>query len=153
MRRRVVSLLAAVTLAVTPALAMSDGDLQEAVGRRFKGDRTRACIAAAVIDNGAIAKAYVCADAQAQRPYDDRTAFEIGSVSKPITAALLAELILRGEVKLDDPIAKLLPSGTIVPSFEGRQITIGHIVTHTSGLPRAPSQWGPAKNPMNPSPA
>jgi CubicO group peptidase (beta-lactamase class C family) len=33
--------------------------------------------------------------------------FEIGSVT--MTAALLAEFIARGEVALDDPIAKLLP--------------------------------------------
>jgi len=150
MKRRLPSLLAAITLAATPALAMSDGDLRAAVEQRFKGDRTRACIAAAVIDNGAAAKAYVCADAKSQRPLDDYTAFEVGSVSKPITAALLAELAALGEITLDDPLAKLLPAGMVVPSFEGRQITIRHIVTHTSGLPRAPSQWGPAKNPMNP---
>ena len=55
-----------------------------------------------------------------------------------MTAALLAEFIARGEVTLDDPIAKLLPPGTSVPSFNGHEITIGHIVTHTSGLPAVP---------------
>src|SRR5258708_3586340 len=57
-----------------------------------------------------------------------------------MTAALLAEFITRGEVALNDPIAKLLPPGTSVPSFNGREITIGDIVTHTSGLPSIPSQ-------------
>ena len=51
-----------------------------------------------------------------------------------MTAALLAEFIARGEVALSDPIAKLLPPGTPVPSFNGREITIADIVTHTSGL-------------------
>src|SRR5262245_26876434 len=150
MKRRLVSLLGAAALGAMPAFAISDGDLRAAVERRFKGDRTGACIAAAVVDDGATARAYVCADAKSPRPHDDRTAYEIGSVSKPITAALLAELIAMGEITLDDPIANLLPPGTVVTSFEGRQITVGHIVTHTSGLPRAPAQWGPAKNPMNP---
>jgi D-alanyl-D-alanine-carboxypeptidase/D-alanyl-D-alanine-endopeptidase len=150
MKRRLARLVAAVALAGEPALAMTDADLRAAVERRFKGDRTGACIAAAVVDNGANARAYVCADAKSQRSHDDQTAFEIGSVSKPITAALLAELIALGEVTLDDPITKLLPPGTFVPSFEGRQVTIRHIVTHTSGLPRAPVQWGPAANPRNP---
>jgi CubicO group peptidase (beta-lactamase class C family) len=58
-----------------------------------------------------------------------------------MTAALLAELIARGEVTLSDPIAKLLPAGASVPSFNGRPITIADIVTHTSGLPSIPPQW------------
>jgi CubicO group peptidase (beta-lactamase class C family) len=123
-----------------PALAMSDGDLRAALEQRFKGDRTGACVAAAVIDNGTTARAYVCADPKSERPYDARTAFEIGSVTKTMTAALLAEFIARGEVTLDDPIAKLLPPGTSVPSFNGREITVRDIVTHASGLPPIPPQ-------------
>src|SRR5262249_55814551 len=63
------------------------------------------------------------------------------------TAALLAEFIARGEVALSDPIAKLLPTGTSVPSFNGRGITIGDIVTHTSGLPSFPWRLSDMDNP------
>src|SRR5262245_2325715 len=118
-----------------------------ALERRFKNDRTGACIAAAVIDGGATASAYFCADPASQRPYDEHTAFEIGSNSKPMSAALLAEFIARGQVALDDPIAKLLPSGTSVPSFNGREITIRDIVTHTSGLPSFPWRLTNMNNP------
>jgi serine-type D-Ala-D-Ala carboxypeptidase/endopeptidase len=133
--------LAAITLCTTPAFAISDGDLRAALEQRFKGDRTGACVAAAVIDGGTTASAYFCANPNSQRAYDEHTAFEIGSVTKTMTAALLAEFIARGEVTLNDPIAKLLPPGTSVPSFNGRQITIGEIVTHTSGLPAIPAQY------------
>ena len=142
MRTHILS-LAAIVLCTIPAFPMSDNDVRAALEQRFKGDRTGACVAAAVIDNGATARAYFCADAKSQRPYDEHTAFEIGSVTKTMTAALLAEFIARGEVALNDPIAKLLPPGTSVPSFEGREITIGNIVTHTSGLPSNPPQWQP----------
>ena len=131
----------AVALFPSAALAMNDSDLRAALEQRFKDDRTGACVAAAVIDNGVIASAYVCADTKSQRPYDEHTAFEIGSVTKTMTAALLAEFIARGDVTLDDPLAKLLPKGTRVPAFGDRQITIGDIVTHTSGLPSIPEQW------------
>jgi CubicO group peptidase (beta-lactamase class C family) len=124
-----------------PAFAVSNDDVHAALEQRFKGDRTGACIAAGVIDDHAIATAYYCSDPNSQRPYDEHTAFEIGSVTKTMTAALLAELIARGEVALDDPIAKLLPLGTSVPSFNGHDITIGEIVTHTSGLPALPAQY------------
>ena len=133
--------LAAVMFSTMSAFAMSDNDLRAALEQHFKDDRTGACVAAAVIDSGTIASAYFCADAKSQRPYDEHTAFEIGSVTKTMTAALLAEFIGRGEVTLDDPIAKLLPPGASVPSFNGRQISIGDIVTHTSGLPAIPAQY------------
>jgi serine-type D-Ala-D-Ala carboxypeptidase/endopeptidase len=135
------ALLSAIMCCATPAFAISSDDLHAALEQRFKGDRTGACIAAGVIDDGTTATAYYCADPNSQRPYDEHTAFEIGSVTKTMTAALLAEFIARGEVALDDPIAKLLPPGTLVPSFNGREITIGEIVTHTSGLPALPAQY------------
>ena len=133
----------------TPAFAISNDDVRAALEQRFKGDRTGACIAAGVIDDGTIATAYYCADSNSQRPYDEHTAFEIGSVTKTMTAALLAEFIARGEVALSDPFAKLLPAGTRVPSFNGREITIGEIVTHTSGLPALPA-WHRAPDINNP---
>jgi CubicO group peptidase (beta-lactamase class C family) len=127
----------------TPAFAISNDDVRAALEQRFKGDRTGACVAAGVIDDSTIATAYYCADPSSQRPYDEHTAFEIGSVTKTMTAALLAEFIARGEVALNDPIARLLPPGTSVPSFNGREITIAEIVTHTSGLPPLPANYRP----------
>ena len=136
-----------VALSSVPAFAASNNDLRAALEQRFKGDRTGACIAAAVIENGTTASAYVCADAKSDRPFDGHTAFEIGSVSKTMTAALLAEFIGRGEIALDDPLVTLLPPGTIVPSFNGSQITIGNTVTHTSGLPSFPWRMTNIENP------
>jgi CubicO group peptidase (beta-lactamase class C family) len=143
MRTHLLSLF--VVLSSAPSFAMSDDELRAALKRRFKDDRTGACVAAAVVDKGMTASAYVCA--KSQRLFDEHTAFEIGSNSKPMTAALLAELIARGEVTLDDPIAKLLPAGSTLPSFNGREITIRDIVTHTSGLPSFPWRMADSNNP------
>jgi CubicO group peptidase (beta-lactamase class C family) len=70
---------------------------------------------------------------------DGNTIFEIGSITKPFTAALLACLAREGKVKLDDPVQKHLPPGLKVPRRGDRQITLQHLATHTSGLPLAPS--------------
>ncbi|MGY0572291.1 serine hydrolase [Bradyrhizobium sp. RDM12] len=139
----------AVVLGTSPAFAIGDSDLKSALSQRFSGDRTRACVAAGVIENGTVATAYVCADPKSARPYDEHTAFEIGSVTKTMTAALLAELIATHDIALDDPIAKLLPPGTSVPSVNGHEITVGEIVTHTSGIPANLPDYQPP-DPSNP---
>jgi len=66
------------------------------------------------------------------------TMFEIGSITKVFTALLLADMVERGEVALDDPVRKYLPDSVTVPSRGGRQISLADLATHTSGLPRIP---------------
>ncbi|MGW1768867.1 serine hydrolase domain-containing protein [Streptomyces sp. NPDC002073] len=66
------------------------------------------------------------------------TLFEIGSVTKTFTALALARMAAAGTVDLDEPLARLLPDGTNVPSRDGQEITLRHLATHTSGLPRLP---------------
>ncbi len=83
------------------------------------------------------------------RPVDQRTIFEIGSMSKVFTSLLLAEAVQRGEVRLDEPVAQLLPAGTKVPERGGRQITLIDLATHTSGLPRIPTNFAP-RDPNDP---
>ncbi len=71
-------------------------------------------------------------------PFDSHTVFEIGSITKTFTAAILADMVAKGEVSLDDPVAKHLPPGSKIPERDGRQITLLDLATQTSGLPRLP---------------
>jgi CubicO group peptidase (beta-lactamase class C family) len=71
------------------------------------------------------------------RPTDE-TVYEIGSLTKPMTGILLAEAAARGELKLDDPVAKFFAKPVLVPSEGRRPIQLVDIVTHRSGLPRLP---------------
>lgn len=77
------------------------------------------------------------------------TLFEIGSATKVFTSLLLADAVVRGEVKLDDPVAKYLPTTVKVPERGGKKITLLDLATHTSGLPRLPANLAP-KDPANP---
>src|SRR6476620_12039561 len=43
------------------------------------------------------------------KPVDGDTLFEIGSTTKTFTALLLMDMVERGEMKLDDPVAMYLP--------------------------------------------
>ncbi len=67
------------------------------------------------------------------------TEFEIGSVTKVFTALLLADMAERKELSLSDPVAKYLPPNAKIPERGGHAITLFDLATHTSGLPRIPT--------------
>ncbi len=75
------------------------------------------------------------------RQPDGETIFEIGSVTKVFTSLLLSDMVLRGEVRLSDPVAKCLPASVHVPERDGKQITLLDLATHYSGLPRMPNNY------------
>ncbi len=58
--------------------------------------------------------------------------FLLGSITKPLTATAAMLLVERGELKLDDPAVKYLPEFS---QGARREITLRHLLTHTSGLP------------------
>ena len=72
-------------------------------------------------------------------PPDANTIYEIGSVTKVFTSLLLAEAVTRGEVSLDTPLSRLLPSAVKPPKHDGKEMTLEELATHCSGLPRIPS--------------
>ena len=67
-----------------------------------------------------------------------RSLFEIGSITKLFTALLLADAVVREEVTLDTPVRDILRPDVRVPSRGRVPITLEHLATHTSGLPRSP---------------
>ncbi|HEX8407240.1 MAG TPA: serine hydrolase, partial [Thermoanaerobaculia bacterium] len=73
-----------------------------------------------------------------KRAVNGDTVFEIGSVTKVFTALLLADMAARGEVALSDPVSKYLP-----PDVKAPKVTLEQLATHTSGLPRLPSNMAP----------
>src|SRR5580692_10593664 len=83
------------------------------------------------------------------RTLDGDTIFEIGSVTKVFTSLLLADMVNRKEVALDDPAAKYLPENVKMPERSGKPITLLDLSTHSSGLPRIPSNLK-LKGPGNP---
>lgn len=77
------------------------------------------------------------------------TLFEIGSITKTFTGLILAKMVEDGVVALDDPVQTLLGDSISVPKGE-REITLVDLATHSSGLPRMPSNFAPkdAGNPF-----
>jgi serine-type D-Ala-D-Ala carboxypeptidase/endopeptidase len=134
---------AAVQSAVKSPLR-TDSEIREFLVERIDKHRQSVGMVVGVIDPaGGSIGAYGNLDKNDPRPVDDDTVFEIGSVTKVFTSLLLAAMVERGEVALTDPVASYLPPGVTVPERGGRQITLQDLATHTSGLPRLPSNLAP----------
>ena len=80
---------------------------------------------------------------------DGDTVYEIGSITKVFTGILLAYMVRNGTAHLEDPLQKYLPSSVNAPVVDDKSITLEHLATHTSGLPRIPDNFKPV-NPLNP---
>lgn len=83
-----------------------------------------------VIANGVYAKGD-------PRKLDGDTVFQLGSLTKPFTGLLLADMVVRGEVALDDPASKYFPAGVQLAQKD-RPITLRDLARHVSGLPSMP---------------
>jgi CubicO group peptidase (beta-lactamase class C family) len=71
----------------------------------------------------------------------ERVIFELGSISKVFTSLLLAQTVIEGKAALSDPIAKFLPADLALDP-KVAAITLEQLASHTSGLPRLPSNLG-----------
>ena len=80
---------------------------------------------------------------------NEKSIFEIGSISKTFTGLMLAEMVTQGEVKLTDKIQQYLGDEVKIPKHGGKEIQLFHLSNHTSGLPRLPANLSPADN-LNP---
>jgi CubicO group peptidase (beta-lactamase class C family) len=73
------------------------------------------------------------------RKADGATVFEIASLTKVLTALVLADMAKQGQVKPESPVSTCLPEGAKIPQHGGRQITFVDLATHSSGLPLRPT--------------
>lgn len=64
-----------------------------------------------------------------------RTSFEIGSLTKSMTALAILHLEERGRLELDDPVQRHLPWFRVADEAASARITVRHLLTHESGLP------------------
>lgn len=83
------------------------------------------------------AKGYGHADLEKKIPATPSTAYRIASITKLFTATAILQLRDAGKLQLDDPVAKHLDWFHLDDTFDDSPvITIRHLLTHTSGLPR-----------------
>jgi CubicO group peptidase (beta-lactamase class C family) len=74
-------------------------------------------------------KGYGLAQVEARAPITSDTRFRIGSITKQFTAAAILKLQERGKLNVNDPISKYFPDWP-----KGREVTLRHLLTHSSGI-------------------
>ena len=111
----------------TPASTAIDRFMTRAAEyRQFNG-------AIMVVNNGRIVyeRAFGLANMELKVPNTTATRFEIASMTKPMTAIAIMQLVQEGTVRLDGKISDYLPW---YPSETGRRISVEQLLNHTSGI-------------------
>lgn len=140
MKKRVIGLIAAIALGACATAAISRaaeapknraGKIVEAVIEPLMKKGAIHGMAVGVIDGG---KPYVfnygVASLETGRPVDDQTLFELGSVSKTLTAMLVSYADTNGYLSLTDPVSHALPALNGSPFGALELVNLG---THTPG--------------------
>lgn len=142
----------AVAFLTLPLLAQipPDAEIRKILVDRIDTDKQSVGIVVGIVSpGGRRIVAYGSLAKNDTRPLNGDTVYEIGSMTKVFTSLVLMDMVQKGEVSLDDPVAKYLPSTVHVPERNGKKITLRDLSTQTSGLPRMPDNFQP-KNPGNP---
>jgi len=95
-------------------------------------------VSISIIKNNAIAysKGFGVSDALLKTEVNNKTIFEACSMSKPVFAFLVLQLVDQKKLDLDKPLYHYLPERFVSADDEySKQITARMILTHTSGMP------------------
>ena len=129
--------------AMTPARAETDAEIEQIVRRQVQPMLIAAggMAVALNIDGRTLLFNYGLADVARKTPITSDSLFNLASVGKAFTATLLAQAVKQGDVALDDPVAKYVTE--LQQGGDIRNVTLGQLASHTSGLELTPHQSEP----------
>lgn len=79
------------------------------------------------------ATGYGHCDLETEAPATPDTLYAVASITKPVTATAVLQLVERGDLDLDDELREYVDVLADVP---GEPITVGELLAHASGMPR-----------------
>ena len=102
-------------------------------------------VSLAVVADGqrAFTHAYGLHDRERAVPMTRDSAFRAGSLTKLLTAIVALQLAEHKQLTLSDPVVDHVPELSIDSPFPPTEITLGHLLSHASGLPRGPYSQEP----------
>jgi CubicO group peptidase (beta-lactamase class C family) len=124
--------LLVVTLTAVAAAQVPTAELARIAAEGHKQSGAPGLSVAVVIDDRiAWSEGFGLADVENDVPARANTVYRIASISKPIAATAVMQLVERGRVTLDDPVQKYVPA---FPPKGEQTVTVRHLMTHTSGI-------------------
>lgn len=120
------------------------------LGQLLRDDRVPG-ISFAIIRDGKIAetKALGVRDTSTGIPVDENSIFEAASLSKPVFAYAVLQLVDAGVLSLDTPLSKYVPD-YVTDDPRAASITVRNVLSQTSGLPNWRGKTGPLKTYFQP---
>ena len=128
--------LATCSLSVASAAAPPKEEIDQLIERAMEAFEIPG-MAVSVVYDGEVyySKGHGLAEVSKSTRVDDKTLFQIASVSKAFTAAALAILVDDGKLDWEDPVIDYLPEFRMYDPWVTREFTIRDLLTHRSGLP------------------
>jgi CubicO group peptidase (beta-lactamase class C family) len=105
--------------------------LKKYIGTLHKQDRFSGSVLIAKGNTILLEETYGESNKKTGAKNNKNTTFSIASTTKTFTAVAIAKLAEQGKLKFSDPISKLIPE---YPKDIANQVTIHHLLTHTSGI-------------------
>ncbi|WP_199173390.1 serine hydrolase [Pollutimonas subterranea] len=127
------------TVALPPnGLSTALGALPQLVNNTLKRSGVPGA-AVAVVHNGQtiFAQGFGVRKAGERELIDTSTVFQIASISKSLTASVIAVAVNKNIISWDDPVADYLPRFRLSDPYVTAHATIGDFMAHRSGLPSA----------------
>ncbi len=136
------SLGAGVTFVSSPLLASEIETIRAALKQTVGSNDKIVGMTAVTVDHGTTRMASFGSSGVPGVALDGNTVFEIASITKVLTALLLAQMVQSGEVAFNDPVGKYLPESVTLHERD-RPITLLDLASYTSGLPNMPTNMPP----------
>jgi CubicO group peptidase (beta-lactamase class C family) len=91
-------------------------------------------VAIGVFDHGALTlRGLGVTNVEDPLPVTEHTVFPIASISKTFAATAMMRLVEQGKVDLNAPVRRYLPAFRVQDEIVSREVTVWHLLTHTSG--------------------
>jgi CubicO group peptidase (beta-lactamase class C family) len=145
-----IPILAFAAAAQTPSRAAIDA-FRTQLRTDVAADAVGGVTAAVVVGDRVVwAEGFGWVDREKHIPASVETIYRIGSISKTFTAVVLAQLVDRRVIRLDDPVERYLPE---VRGFKNarpgaKPITFRQLASHTAGLIREPQLANASSGPI-----
>jgi CubicO group peptidase (beta-lactamase class C family) len=126
------ALLALLVAAMPASGANLASEIDRVLQARFQSGEFNGTALVARSDGVVYERGFGFANLEWKIPNDERTKFELGSITKQFTALLVLQFVQDGKLKLDGHLSDYLP---YYRRDTGNRVTIHHLLSHTSGVP------------------